>query len=464
MRIFRILICSILVFVLVGFTVKQPSIDKEYSGLAAKIIGSAMVEDTSYEKLVHLCDRIGNRLSGSPQLEQAVQWAVEAMKADGLENVHTEPVMVPHWVRGEESAEMIAPARQKFSILGLGGTIGTAPEGITAEVVEVKSYEELDALGEKVKDKIVLYNVPMRSDINPGRAYGEAVEFRSSGASRAARWGARAALVRSVTTRTLRTPHTGSLNYKEDQPKIPAAAVTIEDAEMMHRLIARGDRVVIKLSLGAKTLPDALSANVIGELRGRERPDEIVLICGHLDSWDVGTGASDDGAGCVMSMEAVRILARLNLRPRRTIRVVLFTNEENGLRGAKAYGEAHQQEFDKHIAAIESDSGGARPQGFSFSGKDRAFATVAQIAPLLLSLKADNIARSDGAGADISVLTKAGVPGLGLRPDPTHYFDIHHTHADTVDKIDRVDLSMNVATMAVMAYVIADLPEALARE
>jgi carboxypeptidase Q len=457
MRLTGILLCCLLAF-------QQPDINKDYSEPTAKIIGTAMVEEKAYERLEYLCDRIGHRLSGSAQLEQAVQWALQTMKADGLDNVHSEPVMVPHWVRGEESAEMISPRRYRLSILGLGGTIGTPAEGITAEVVAVRSYAELDALGDKVKGKIVLYNSPMSSTLDPGRAYGEAVQYRGSGPSRAAKWGAIAVLLRSVTTRSLQTPHTGSLNYQADIPKIPAAAVTVEDAEMIHRLISRGEKVEVKLNLGANTLPDAQSANVIGELRGRERPDEVVMICGHLDSWDVGTGASDDGAGCIMAMEAARILAKLNLRPRRTLRVVLFTNEENGLRGARAYGEAHQLEFEKHVAAIESDSGAARPQGFSFSGKDRAFATIERIAPLLQSLKANNISRSEGAGADISVLTKAGVPGLGMRPDPTHYFDIHHTHADTLEKIDRVDLSMNVATLAVMAYVIADLPEALPRD
>ena len=218
------------------------------------------------------------------------------------------------------------------------------------------------------------------------------------------------------------------------------------------------------LSLGAKILPDVESSNVIGELRGSEHPEEIVLICGHLDSWDVGAGANDDGAGCVMAMEAARILTKLNLRPRRTLRVVLFTNEENGLKGALAYGDAHKQEFDKHITSIECDSGAGRPLGFSFTGKDRAFATLEDIMPLLHSLGVDHITRSNNSGADISVLTKEGVPGLGLRSDQTHYFDIHHTNADTLDKIDRRELSLNVAALAVMAYVIAYLPEPLPRQ
>jgi carboxypeptidase Q len=228
-------------------------------------------------------------------------------------------------------------------------------------------------------------------------------------------------------------------------------------------LLASGDKVTVNLKLGAQTLPDIESANVIAELRGRERPEEVIVISGHLDSWDVGTGAQDDGAGCVVAMEALRILAKLNLRPRRTIRVVLFTNEENGLRGGVAYGEAHKTTIDKHIAAIEADAGAARPIGFSFEGKDADFAKIQKIAPLLRSFGADNMTRGF-SGADISVITGQGVPGLGLRPDPTHYFDIHHTEADTLDKIDRLDLSLNVATMAIMAYVLAEMPEPLSRQ
>ncbi|MEW6731667.1 MAG: M20/M25/M40 family metallo-hydrolase [Acidobacteriota bacterium] len=462
MRILALLLCWLLA-VGIGAQAYQPQVNRDYIDITAKIIGSALVEEKAYDRLSYLCDRIGHRLSGSQQLDQAIEWALTTMKTDGLENVHSEPVMVPHWVRGAESAEVIAPVQHNLSILGLGGTIGTPPEGIAGEVVVVKSYEQLDALGAAVKGKIVLYNVAMRSDIEPGRAYGEAVQYRTNGASRAAKHGAVAMLLRSVTTRSLRTPHTGAMRYAPDVAQIPAAAVTIEDAELIDRLVARGEKVIVQLKLGAKTLPDAKSANVIAEWRGRERPEEIVLICGHLDSWDVGTGATDDGSGCIMAMEAARILAKLNMRPRRTIRVVLFTNEENGLRGAFAYRDAHRQEIDKHIAAIECDAGADRPVGFSFSGTDRAFATIEQIAPLLKGLRADRNTRG-GGGADISPLIELGVPGLGLRPQQEHYFDLHHTEADTMDKIDRQALSLNVATLAVMTYMLADLPEPLARQ
>ncbi len=464
MRLIVFLFCFILVGNLISVQGQDKGLGKDYAKVASQIMGTALIEGQAYEKLEYLSDNIGNRLSGSPQLNQAIEWAVNAMKADGLENVRAEAAKVPHWVRGEESAEIITPAKHKLNILGLGGTIGTVSAGITAEVVVVGNFDELDKLGEQVKGKIVLYNSPMRKDLPPGQAYGEAVRYRGIGAVRAAKYGAVAALVRSVTTVSLSTPHTGAMRYQDDTPKIPAAAVTVENAELMQRLYVKGEKIVVNLKLGAQTLPDADSANVVGEILGSEKPEEIILVSGHLDSWDVGTGSNDDGAGSVIAMEAVRTIARLKLRPKRTIRVVLFTNEENGLFGASAYRDAHKQDFDKHVAAIEADSGGTRPIGFSFKGSDRAFALVQEISTLLHNLRSDNVELSTGGvGADISVLTDTGVPSLGLRNDSSHYFDVHHTNADTFEKIDRTELSLNVATMAVMLYVLADMPKALPR-
>jgi carboxypeptidase Q len=469
MRLLAFLLSTILIsniiLVTTDISVKadEKKLSKDYAKTASQIIGSALVEGQAYEKLEYLSDSIGHRLSGSPELNQAIEWAVKTMKADGLDNVYTEKVMVPHWVRGAESAEIITPAKHKLTILGLGGTVGTPSDGITGEVVVVRNFEELDKLGTQVKGKIVLYNFPMRKDLPTGQAYGEAVRYRGNGAIQAAKYGAIATLVRSVTTVSLNTPHTGAMRYQDDVTKIPAAAVTIENAELMQRLFLRGEKIVVNLKLGAQTLPDAESANVIGEIKGSEKPNEVILISGHLDSWDVGTGSNDDGAGCIIVMEAARILARLGLRPRRTIRVVLYTNEENGLNGAIAYGNAHKQEFDKHIVAMEADSGGTRPLGFSFQGKDEAFSIIQDIAGLLYNIKSDNVRASQGVGADISVLTGAGVPGLGLSNDSSHYFDIHHTQADTFEKMDRTDLALNVATVAVMAYVLADMPNALPR-
>jgi Zn-dependent M28 family amino/carboxypeptidase len=246
-------------------------------------------------------------------------------------------------------------------------------------------------------------------------------------------------------------------------PKIPAAAVTIEAAELMQRLTQQGETVKVTLQMEAQTLPDANSANVIAEIPGREKPEEIVLISGHIDSWDVGTGASDDGAGCVIAMEAARLIKKLNLKPRRTIRVVLFTNEENGLRGAVGYGEQHRAEFSKHIAAIEADSGGAKPLGFSFEGKEKGFNYLQDFLPLLRGVEADQLTKG-GGGADISILTNTGVPSLGLRPDSSHYFDVHHTEADTLEKIEPINMATNSATLAIMTYLLADMPDPIPRD
>lgn len=426
-----------------------------YREAAARIIGAALTDDTAYRRLAYLTDRIGNRLSGSAGLEEAVRWATAEMRRDNLDAVRAEPVMVPRWVRGAESLELVAPVRRRLPMLGLGGSTATPGQGITAECVVVGSFDELDRLGERVRGRIVVYDVPFTT-------YRETVQYRSAGASRAARHGAVAVLVRSVTPVSLQSPHTGALNYADDQPKIPAAAITIEAAQMLRRAQERGENVRVTLRMEAKFLPDAESANVIAEIRGRERPEEIVLVGGHLDSWDVGTGAHDDGGGCIAAWEVVRLLKKLNLRPRRTIRVVLFTNEENGLRGGNGYREAHKNEVANHVLAIESDSGVYRPTGFGLAetATPQTRARVRAIASLLASLDADRVA-PDGGGADISPLMREGVTGMSLDVDGTHYFDIHHTDADTFDKVDPRELAACVAAMTVMAYVAAEMPERL---
>jgi carboxypeptidase Q len=305
-----------------------------YRDVAARIIKEATADASAWRRLAELTDTFGHRLSGSPQLELAIAWAAAQMKKDGLENVRTEPVMVPHWVRGQESLELVEPSRQPLVMLGLGGSVGTPPEGIEAPAVVVRSFADADAKGEWLRGKIVVYNAPFTN-------YGETVQYRSNGASHAARYGAAAVLVRAVGPPGLRTAHTGGMRYAPNAPQIPAASISVEDAERLQRLQDREVPIVLRLRMGARTLPDAESANVIAELRGHERPDEIVVVGGHIDSWDVGTGAMDDGGGCIVTWEAVRLLKRLNLRPRRTIRVVLWTNEENGLRGAVAYRDRH---------------------------------------------------------------------------------------------------------------------------
>jgi carboxypeptidase Q len=428
---------------------------ERYRAAAARIIGAALTSDHAYTRLAHLTDHIGNRISGSQNLERAIAWAITEMKRDGLDNVRAEKVMVPHWVRGEESLEMLAPVPRKLQMLGLGNSVGTPAEGITAEAVVVRSFAELDRLGEQVRGKIVVYNAPF---VN----YGATVEYRLRGASRAARYGAVAALVRSITPMALQTPHTGAMNYDPEQPKIPVAAVTIEVAEFLQRMNDRGDHPRLQLKMEAKFLPDAESANVIGEIKGSEKPDEVIVIGGHFDSWDVGQGAHDDGGGCIVAWETVRLLKELGLRPRRTIRVVLWTNEENGLRGGTAYHDAHKAEIAKHILAIESDSGVYRPEGFGLAETAplQVRSNLLEIAKLLSGIGADQIA-ADGGGADISPMMHDGVPGVSLDVDGTHYFDIHHTHADTLDKVNPRELALCVATMAVMAYTVADMPESL---
>lgn len=428
---------------------------EEYRERASRIIGAALTSDTAYRRLAWLTDRIGHRLSGSENLERAIAWAVSEMKRDGLDNVRPEKVMVPHWVRGEESLELLEPASRKLNMLGLGNSIGTPPEGITAEAVVVRHFDELEALGEKVRGKIVVYNAPFTT-------YGQTVAYRGSGASRASKYGAVAVVVRSITPVSLQTPHTGALRYSEESPKIPAAAVTIEGAEMLQRMYDRGEHPKLRLKMEAHFLPDAESANVVAELKGTEKPDEIVLVSGHFDSWDVGQGAHDDGGGCIVSWEVARLLKSLKLRPRRTIRVVLFTNEENGVRGGTGYRDAHKTEVGKHVLAVESDIGVFRPTGFGLSDKAslQARADFVEIAKLLSGIRADRI-DPDGEGTDIGPIMREGVTGASLNVDASRYFDIHHTHADTFDKVSPQELAACVAAMTVMAYVVADMPDRL---
>ena len=431
----------------------RPAWIEQYREPAARLIGEALGGTFAWDRLAVLTDTIGHRLSGSPALERAVQWALSEMTKDGLENVRAERVMVPKWVRGQESAEIVEPAHHTMVMLGLGDSVGTKPEGVTGEVLVVNSFEELDAKSSAARGRIVLFNVPFTS-------YGETVRFRSAGPSRAARHGAIAALVRAVGPPGLRTPHTGALQYASDAPKIPAAAIATEDADRLERMSARHGRIVVRLKMEAHFEPDAESANVIGEIRGRELPDEIVVVSGHLDSWDVGAGATDDGGGCVATWEALRLMKKLNLRPRRTVRVVLFTNEENGGRGGQAYRDQHRGELDKHVLMMESDGGVFRPQGFGFSGSDAGRAKVRDIATLLAGIHADTISPG-GGGADIGPsVQQAGIPALSLESDGD-YFLIHHTHADTVDKIDPLALARSSAAIAVMTYVIAEMPERL---
>jgi carboxypeptidase Q len=424
-----------------------------YREPASRIIAESLSTHFAWERLALLGDTFGNRLSGSHALDEAIRWAVAEMKKDELENVRAEPVKVPHWVRGQESLEIVTPQPSALVMLGLGNSVGTPPVGIEADLLVVRNFTELDASGERVRGKIVLFNVPFST-------YGETVQYRSSGPSRAAALGAVAALVRSVGPPGLRTPHTGALRYAEGQPQIPAAAIAAEDADRLQRMQSRGTAVRLRLKMEAKFLPDADSANVIGEIRGRELPNEVVVVGGHFDSWDVGTGSTDDGGGCVVTWEALRLMKKLNLRPRRTVRVVLFTNEENGLAGGRAYLERYRSHLVNHVLMLESDSGVFRPTGFGFTGSPSARATIQEIASLLHTIDADRISGA-GDGADIGPSVEAGkIPAMSLEVDG-NYFLIHHTPADTIDKIDPTDMAKASAAIAVIAYVVADRQERL---
>lgn len=429
---------------------------------ASRLVAAALASDGAHARLAWLTDRIGPRLSGSTGMAAAVRWAAEQMARDGLDRVWTEPVRVPVWVRGVEAGRILTPAEHPLAITALGGSIPTPDEGVSAEVVEVRSFDELHALGDAVAGKIVLYNRPIVPNGQGEEGYGFASSLRHRGASEAAKQGAIATLIRSLGTATYRLPHTGSVGYEDGAAKIPSAAIAAEDADLIHRLLAAGESVRVRVVLGCRTLPEAESANVLGEIRGREKPEEVVVIGGHLDSWDLGTGAIDDGAGVAIAMETMRLLKALGPPPRRTVRAVLFANEENGLRGGRAYAEAHREEIPRHVAAIESDSGAGRPLGFGVTAGPGAEERVRAIAASLAAIGADRVT-PDGGGADISPLRRAGVPVLGLTQDATRYFDYHHTAADTFDKVDRQALAQNVAALLVMTYALAEAPEALPR-
>ncbi len=450
---------------------QDASLTDRYRETAGRLVGAALTDEVGWEKLTYLTTQIGHRLSGSQALERATRWASDRMREEGLESVTLQPAMVPHWVRGEEHARVVAPIERRMSILGLGNSVGTPPEGIEAPVVVVGSFDELHALHRsQVEGRIVLYAVEWEG-------YGRTVRYRSAGASEAARLGAVAALVRSATGNSLYTPHTGALNYADDAPRIPAAAVTVEDAAWMRRMTEAGEIVTVRLYMEARMLDDAPSANVIAEIRGSELPDEVVVMGGHFDSWDVGQGAHDDGAACMAAWQALTLIHQLGLRPRRTLRVVLWTNEENGGRGGRAYRDSLGADVGTHVAAIEMDGGIERPVGFGFTlsgsgeeggprqegpappnpAQEAGLAKLREIGRLLEGIEAGDIT-SGGGGADIAPLMRDGVPGLALRTVGEHYFDWHHTDADTIDKIRPVDFQRAVAMLAVMGYALADMP------
>ena len=433
-----------------------------YAEAAARIVEAALADSAAYDRIARLADTFGPRFTGTPALEAAIDQILDEMRADGLEAVRGQPVTVPVWVRGEESAALVTPSGEvDLPMLGLGGSVGTPPEGVTAEVLVVGSFEELTDRADEAGGRIVLFDVPFTT-------YGQTVPYRVAGAAAAAEAGAVASLVRSVGPAGLSTPHTGVMRYGEGIPAIPHAAVTVEAAETLRRIQDRGERPTVRLTMGAETLADGTSRNVIGELRGRETPEEVVILGGHIDSWDVGQGVHDDLAGCVVTWEAVRLLAELGLRPRRTVQVALWTNEENGLRGAEAFRDSLGADVSHVQLAFESDSGVFEPVGFGYGGPAEGRRMLAErVEPLVMDLLMEGSdagpagVTQGGGGADIGPMMRDGVPGMNLRTDNGDYFVYHHTPADTVDKLDAGHVQRAVAATAVLIYVAAEMPERL---
>lgn len=436
-----------------------------YQQTAERILAAAMADQGGWDKLHFLCHDIGHRLCGSAGLARAIEWVNREMQAEGLDHAVLQPIKVPHWVRGQESAVILSPVQRPLRMLGLGGSVATPPEGLSAPVVVVRDFEALEALGRTgVEGKIVVYACDWID-------YGHTVKFRVFGASRASRLGSVAALVRSVTNQSRQSIHTGGINYEEGVAPIPVAALAIEDVEWLRQQADAGHEIRIRLTMGARNLPETDSANVIGQLTGTEKPEEIVVMGGHIDCWDLGHGAHDDGAACMAAWQALTLLKQLGLRPRRTLRVVLWTNEENGLRGGLGYREALGEDVRHHVAALEMDGGCECPCGFGLgldgidpnAGDPRyeaAYATLCQIGAMLKPIGADEVVRG-GSAADIRPLMSAGVPGLRLNSAGGHYLKWHHADTDTLDQIEPGQFRKAIALFALYGYVLADMPSRL---
>ena len=430
---------------------------------ANRLIDAALADSSAtWNRLATLTDKFGPRLSGSKSLEDAIDWILAQMKSDGLANVRGEPVMVPHWVRGEESATLVSPRQTALHMIGLGNSVGTPAGGITAPVLVVGSFDELTRRAAEAKGRSVLFDHAFLAD-KPGLdGYREANVYRGGSPAAAAKVGAVGVLIRSISSFSIQNPHTGSTRYDSTLTKLPAAALSIEDAEMLHRMQDRGDKLVVTLKMGAQTLPDAPSRNVVAELRGSEKPDEVIVLGGHIDSWDVGQGAMDDGGCSVAAWQAVKLMKDLGLKPKRTVRVVLWTNEENGGRGGRAYRDAHINELTKHSVAMECDNGVFRPYGVRFQGTPAGMAFVQQLSAVLARIGADRVRDGEGE-ADVGPILQRGVPGLARDVDDTKYFWYHHSSGDMMSMSDRSDFAKCVATMAVLAYLAADTDQLVPR-
>jgi carboxypeptidase Q len=418
------------------------------------IVAHALADTFAGTILRELCDEVGPRLAGSEGMRRAHAWAERSLGAAGCDTVWLEPVTVPRWERGIEGARLTHPYDAPLTMLGLGRSVGTGPAGLEAEVLAVRDWEELEARAGEAAGRIVLFDPPWQN-------YGTNVRYRTQGASRAAAHGAVAVLIRPAGFGQ-NTPHTGVMRYDEEQPRIPAASLSEEDAALLHRLADHGARPRVRLTMGAENLPDGPCANVVGELRGRERPGEIVLIGGHLDAWDTGGGAHDDGAGCVIMVAALKVLQDLQLRPRRTVRVVLYTSEEYGGQGGRAYAERHADRIADHVLALESDAGCFAPAGFSVRADSTTIAALAPHAAPLASVGADSVF-AGWAGVDIGPLVEQGVIGVGHRVHGADYFRYHHSPADVFGAVDPEDLAANVAAVAGFVYAVANSAEDLPR-
>ncbi|HRG79542.1 MAG TPA: M20/M25/M40 family metallo-hydrolase [Cyclobacteriaceae bacterium] len=444
-----------LIFLGVNLTAFAQSSDES---TIKQLFDEALSKGKSYEMLYDLSVNIGPRLSGSPGAAASVEWSRHMMEDFGFDSVWLQPVMVPHWVRGMKEIGRINSKKMgtvEVNVCSLGGSVGTGPSGIAASVVEVKSFDELKSLGTKgVQGKIVFFNRPMDpTKINTFAAYGGAVEQRASGASEAAKYGAVAVLVRSMGSNLEDYSHTGSMRYAPNIVKIPALAISTRQAELLSKLLKDEKDVQFYMENHSVTLEDAPSFNVVGEIRGREFPKEIIVVGGHLDSWDLGQGAHDDGAGCVQSIEVLRLFNAIGYKPKRTIRAVMFMNEENGLRGGIKYAELAEKNKENHIAAIESDRGGFVPRGFTVPSEEKAKAKVRSWKPLLEPYGLSDFSQ-EGGGADIGPLANQGVALIGFLPDSQRYFNYHHTAEDTIDKVDKRELELGAASMAALVYLI----------
>ncbi|WP_111671411.1 M28 family peptidase [Algoriphagus litoralis] len=422
------------------------------------IFETELSQGHTYQNLRYLTKKIGHRLAGSPGAAASVEWTRQLMESYGFDTVYLQPVMVPHWERGGKDVVKIVNSSKhgtvELNALALGNTQGTGPKGLVGELIEVKSIEELRALGEKVKGKIVFFNGPMDPrKVDAFQAYGGANAQRSSGAGEASKLGAIGTLVRSLSPTVNDIPHTGNQRYNPDFPKIPAIAISTADAELLSDLLEDQPDLRVYLESHGEMKPDQLSYNVIGELWGSEKPEEIIAVGGHLDSWDVGEGAHDDGAGCIQAIEVLRLYKSMGWKPKRTLRAVMWMNEENGLRGGQEYAKVAKAKGEKHIAAIESDSGGFLPTGFTSTGTEAQRAKLQSWGDLLLPYQLWNLDKP-GGGADIGPLRDQGPILIGLKPDSQRYFYLHHTEADVFEAVDQRELELGAAAMAALVYLI----------